>query len=360
MFRKILFMSLLFVFSNAATLTDVLDRKVEVKDGVEKVVLTFYFEEYFVTTGEEGVSKIAGWSKGYWKGRREATWQAFLKKFPSIDQIPDVGYVGKNTLSFERIVSLKPDVVLFAKNDYEKVKQNLKNLDSSGIAAVFVDFHDENLQNHMKSMEILGEIFGKQDRIAEVNKFYKSKFELVEQRLAKAKNTTKPKVYVEFSEKAGASVFGVSYDDKMWGAFVSAAGGENIAKGLIKGASSPLNPEFIVNKNPDIIIFAGNYFPNGGKNIPLGYGVSKQEAAANFNDYAQRSGWQNINAVKNHKIYAIYHDLSRHIFDFEGILFFAKKIHPELFADIDPTAELKEFFDKFYRVEFSGTWMIDF
>ena len=322
--------------------------------------MTFYFEEYFVTTGEEGISKIAGWSKGYWKGRREATWQAFLKKFPSIDQIPDVGYIGKNTLSFERIVSLKPDVVLFAKNDYEKVKQNLKNLDSSGIAAVFVDFHDENLQNHMKSMEILGEIFGKQDRIAEVNKFYKSKFELVEQRLAKAKNTTKPKVYVEFSEKAGASVFGVSYDDKMWGAFVSAAGGENIAKGLIKGASSPLNPEFIVNKNPDIIIFAGNYFPNGGKNIPLGYGVSKQEAAANFNDYAQRSGWQNINAVKNHKIYAIYHDLSRHIFDFAGILFFAKKIHPELFADIDPAAELKEFFDKFYPVEFSGTWMIDF
>ena len=175
MVRKILFISLLLVFSNAATLTDVLDRKVEVKDGVEKVVLTFYVEEYFVTTGEEGVSKIAGWSKGYWKGRREATWQAFLKKFPSIDQIPDVGYVGKNTLSFERIVSLKPDVVLFAKNDYEKVKQNLKNLDSSGIAAVFVDFHDENLQNHMKSMEILGEIFGKQDRIAEVNKFYKSK-----------------------------------------------------------------------------------------------------------------------------------------------------------------------------------------
>ena len=72
MFRKILFISLLLVFSNAATLTDVLDRRVEVKDEVAKVVLTFYFEEYFVTTGEEGVSKIAGWSKGYWK-------RAFLK-----------------------------------------------------------------------------------------------------------------------------------------------------------------------------------------------------------------------------------------------------------------------------------------
>ena len=36
MVRKILFISLLLVFSNAATLTDVLDRKVEVKDRVEK------------------------------------------------------------------------------------------------------------------------------------------------------------------------------------------------------------------------------------------------------------------------------------------------------------------------------------
>lgn len=74
--------------------------------------------------------------------------------------------------------------------------------------------------------------------------------------------------------------------------------------------------------------------------------------------YAQRPGWSELNAVKNGRMYALYHDLSRHIFDFAGLQFFAKTIHPDLFDDLDPDAALREFHEKFYPVEYTGTWFL--
>ncbi|QKF85244.1 iron ABC transporter, periplasmic iron-binding protein [Campylobacter blaseri] len=360
MFRKLVLIVLFSIFACATEVIDILDRKVDIKDNPKRVVLTFYFEEYFTATKDDGIDKIVGWSRKYWEGRRQASWDAFKEKFPQIDEIPDVGYGPKNTISFEKIISLKPDVVVFALNDYAKVKNNLANLEAANIPAVFIDFHDQKLSNHVKSMEILGEIFKTQDKVKKVVEFYKSKFEIVQNRLKNIPNFKKPKVYLEFSEKDGPSVFGGTWDDKMWGAFANIAGGENIAKGIVKGTTATINPELIIAKNPDVIIFAGNYFLNSYKNIPLGYGITKEQAKANLKAYATRPGWNSINAVKNGHIYALYHDLSRHIFDFTGVLFFAKALHPEIFSDIEPEEELKKFFDEFYPVKYSGTWMISY
>lgn len=360
MLRKFLLITLFLLTTYASELTDILGRKVSVKDDVKKVALTFYFEEYFSVTGDEGASKIVAWSQKYWLGRRQSSWDAFIKRFPELEKVADIGYGPKKTISFEKIISLKPDVVIFAKIDYNFVKNNLEKLEKAGIASVFIDFHDENLQNHIDSMRILGKIFKKEDKVEKIVDFYTAKFKLVQDRLAAQKDLKKPKVYAEFSEKAGAKQIGVTWDDKMWGAFITLAGGQNIASGLVKGNSAVLNPELIIAKNPDVIIFAGNYFLNSYNNIPLGYEISQDVARKNLKAYENRMGWKNINAVKNKRMYALYHDLSRHIFDFAGILFIAKAIHPELFSDIDPEAELKYFFDEFYPVKFSGTWMVKF
>ena len=62
--------------------------------------------------------------------------------------------------------------------------------------------------------------------------------------------------------------------------------------------------------------------------------------------------------MKSGRMYALYHDLSGHIFDLAGLQFFAKPIHPDLFDDLDPDAALREFHEKFYPVEYSGTWFL--
>ena len=74
--------------------------------------------------------------------------------------------------------------------------------------------------------------------------------------------------------------------------------------------------------------------------------------------YKTRDGWANLDAVKNNRMGGLYHDLSRHIFDFAGAQFLAKMIQPELFADLDPEANLAEFFERFMPVDLDGVWTI--
>lgn len=356
--KKIILALILFINCvYGIAINDIMGRNVEVKDKKElKFVLGFYFEEYFAVAGEKGIDNIAGWSKGYWLGRRQSTWDEFIKKYPQINSIPDVGYSAKGTLSLEKIISLEPDVVIMPMFDYKKFAPEIDKLNELGIATIFIDFHKQTIENHNKSIEILGKLLKNEKRAKEINKFYNKQMELVQNRMKNVKH--KPRVYVEFSAKEGPATFGPTYGNLMWGALVQNCGGDNITKDAIKGSSGTVNPELIVDKDPEVIIFAGNYFDNSYDNIPLGYSITKEQASANLDKYAARPGWSNITAIKNKQMHALYHDLSRHIFDFAGTIYFAKVIQPELFKDIDPEKTLAEFFDKFYPVPLSGTWMI--
>lgn len=340
--------------------TDLCGRNVKLEKPAEKVVLTFNFEEYFAVTGEEGRSKIVGWARAYWEGRRQSTWDVFTEKYPELKEIPDVGYVPKNTFNVETVISLKPDLVLMAKNDFDSVQTDLDRLEAAGIPVVFVDYHVQTQENHEKSTLLIGEVMGQKEKAQELVDYYQEQTSIVTERIAEAgADLHRPKVYVEFSEASGPETFGASYGKQMWGALAEQCAGENIAKDLVEGASSPIMPEQILAANPDIIIFAGNQFADSDVNVGLGYTSEKDLAVKNLNSYGeQRPGWSELNAVKNGNMYALYHDLSRHIFDFAGLQFFAKTIHPELFEDLDPDQTLREFHERFYPVEYTGTWFV--
>ena len=345
--------------SDKIVLQDILGREVVLEGPAQKIVLTFNFEEYFAVAGEEGISNIAGWARSYWEGRRQSTWDVFTEKYPELKNIPDVGYVPKNTLNAEMIISLTPDLVLMPRNDYENVKTDLERLEAAKIPVIFIDFHLQTMENHCNSILLIGKAIGKESRAEEIVAFYKEQSDKVTELLAKLEDSApRPKVYMEFSEAAGPEAFGATYGKQMWGALIYQCGGDNIARELVKGANGTIAPEQILAADPDIVIFAGNQFANSNVNIGLGYTSDEGTALKNLISYAHRPGWEDLNAVKNKKMYALYHDLSRHIFDVAGLQFFAKAIHPEVFQDLDPNETLKEFHERFYPVEYTGVWMI--
>ena len=88
------------------TLIDLAGRTVSVHVPVERVVLTFYFEEYVpVEGGDDPFKRIVGWNRGYWEGRRPKIWETFKSAFPEINDIPDVGYINKGTFNAEKVIS---------------------------------------------------------------------------------------------------------------------------------------------------------------------------------------------------------------------------------------------------------------
>lgn len=353
----------LAVFCSAAaageiTVTDVLGRPVTVQQPVERVVLTFNFEEYIAATGEEGLSKIVGWSAKYWKGRRQSTWDAFVKAFPAVASIPDVGYIQKNAFNAEAVMALRPDVVFMAQNDFKLVPDELKLFEGAGIPVVFVDYHSQTVENHCKSTLLFGRILGQEKRAQELADYYAANFAKITDRVATLTGP-RPKVYMEFSgDKSGPAVYGPTWGKKMWGAIVENCGGDNIARDLVPGANGEISKEQVFVANPDVIIFTGNYVSDEALNVGLGYEARADVARARLEGYKSREGWGELKAVRGNRIGALYHDLSRHIFDVAGMQFIAKMLYPEVFADLDPQAALQEFYDRFFPIPLTGAFMV--
>ena len=335
--------------------TDMKGRTVTLPADIQRVVVTFNMEEYFAVAGDEGIDKLVGWSHKYWEGRRQDAYDAFTAVYPQLAEIPDVGYNGD--ISIEAIISLQPDVVLASSTgaNYNALEPAFENLSAAGIECVFFDFHKQTVETHCQSVQLLGKILGQEDRANEIADFYTRQMAVVTDRLADLPDEARPRVYMEFS--MGPGEFGNTWSEQMWGALIRTCGGTNIAAGM-EGASVEIAPEQIISSNPEVIILACSPRSDVSDNVVLGYGADEILAHAHLESYKGRPGWSNLDAVRNNRMGGLYHDLSRHIFDFAGAQFLAKQIQPELFADIDPEAELAEFFDLYMPVDLDGVWTI--
>lgn len=335
--------------------TDMKGRTVMLPADIQRVVVTFSMEEYFAVAGEEGIEKLVGWSHKYWEGRRQDAYDAFTAVYPQLADIPDVGYNGD--ISIEAIISLQPDVVLASSTgaNYNALEPAFDNLRAAGIECVFFDFHKQTVETHCQSVQLLGTILGQEERAQEIADFYTEQMSVVTERLADLPDEARPRVYMEFS--MGPGQYGNTWSEQMWGALIRTCGGTNIAAGM-EGASVDIAPEQVISANPEVIIFACSPRNDVSDNIVVGYSADEALAREHMEAYKTRDGWANLDAVKNNRMGGLYHDLSRHIFDFAGAQFLAKMIQPELFADLDPEANLAEFFERFMPVDLDGVWTI--
>lgn len=341
--------------SGTMEVTDLKGRTVTLPANIERVVVTFNLEEYLAVTGEAGVDKLVGWSHKYWKGRRDDAYNTYTKALPALESIPDVGYNGD--ISIEAIISLQPDVVLASATgaNYNALEPAFDLLHQAGIEVVFFNFHKQTIETHQQSIQLIGKVMGQEERAAELALLYEEQMNLVYDRLKNLDDEDRPSVYMEFSR--GPSVIGNSWSEQMWGAQIRECGGVNIAAGQ-EGASVDVPAEQVLAANPDYIIMSGCLQSDDTDNVVMGYGADRELAREHLEAYKSRDGWSSLNAVKNNNMGAIYHDLSRHIFDFAGAQFLAKTLHPDLFADIDPEANLAKFFSDYMPVELDGVWTL--
>ena len=341
--------------SGTMEVTDLKGRTVTLPANIERVVVTFNLEEYLAVTGEAGVDKLVGWSHKYWKDRRDDAYNAYTKALPALESIPDVGYNGD--ISIEAIISLQPDVVLASATgaNYNALEPAFDLLHQAGIEVVFFNFHKQTIETHQQSIQLIGKVMGQEERAAELARLYEEQMNLVYDRLKDLADEDRPSVYMEFSR--GPSVIGNSWSEQMWGAQIRECGGVNIAAGQ-EGASVDVPAEQVLAANPDYIIMSGCLQSDDTDNVVMGYGADRELAREHLEAYKSRDGWSSLNAVKNNNMGAIYHDLSRHIFDYAGAQFLAKTLHPDLFADIDPEANLAKFFSDYMPVELDGVWTL--
>jgi iron complex transport system substrate-binding protein len=343
------------------TVTDMAGRQVSVTVPVKKVVLGCAKDlpTFAVVAGEDFPRKIAGWGA---TAVRPSAWDQgiFLKykeKYPEIEAISDVGSHAQGTFSVEKVISLKPDVVIFPLwlllNEYPSVAEDIARMEGVGIPTVFIDFGDKPLENTIPSTLLLGTLLGKEERAKEIMNFFQKQVNEVVSRMQKIKKP-KFKVYLEAGGK-GPSGYGSTCGNHSWCGFVVKAGGINIAEGIIKRWGQ-INPEYLLKTNPDVIIIVGLEPPSS---MRFGYPVNPEESRQVLKAYTERPGWNNLSAVKNGRVYGVFNNyLIFNIYNFAVIEAISKWFYPDEFKDLDPEANLREFHKKFFPVNYSGVWMI--
>ncbi len=167
--------------------------------------------------------------------------------------------------SLERIVTVKPDIVLVTipeqtriKNELEKLKIKTYNSSPATIGDIF------------KDIMTIGQILNASDRADSLIDSLRDELARVTQILV----TDTPKVYLEISPQPLVSVGSSSYINEM----ICLAGGKNIFGDL--GVDYPvISQEELLKRNPDIIFIL-------------------HDARV-----GQRLGWKEIGAVRNNRIY---------------------------------------------------------
>ncbi len=345
------------------TVTDVAGRQVSVTVPVKKVVLGYakHLPTLAAVAGEDFPGKIVGWGLSRLNTMNVCDLHPFLKykeKYPEIGIIPDVGSDGQGTFSVEKVISLKADVVIFPLfkllNDNEGTNETIAKLEKAGIPTVFIDFFAKPHENTIPSTLVLGALLGKAKRAQEIVDFYQRRVNEVVSRLQKI-DRPKPKVYVEHGSMGPAECVW-TFGNFAWGVMVVNAGGLNITEGIVKKRWGPINPEYLLKTDVDVIIISGPEPP------PLkrtGYHGKPEESRRILKAFTERVGWNNLSAVRNGRVYGVFNSyLPYNIYNFAVLEALAKWLYPDEFKTMDPEADLREFHKKFLPVDYSDAWMI--
>ncbi len=211
--------------------------------------------------------------------------------------------VGGVKVNLEKIVSLRPDLVVSVKFS----DGTIERIAGAGIPVLVVD--PQSLGDVARTAILLGHAVGADgDALAgEIQR----KLDALKQKVAAA--TTKPRVFHEVDASEPTKPFTVgpgSYINDL----IVLAGGTNIAANA--GSAYPqISLEEVVKADPEIIVLGD-----------AEYGVTPEQVAA-------RPGWSGISAVKDRKVFPISDSLVSRPGPrvAEAAQAYAQLVHPELF-----------------------------
>ena len=240
---------------------------------------------------------------------------------------PDVKDVGAyTTLNSEAILQLNPDVIL---SYGSHTPSNIDAIKALNLTVVYVDCY--RLAGLNEDAYILGELTGKKEEAQRYIRFNQKYMDLVESRLA---NLTPDEIPTAYSESL--DYYALTSNSNIGQTF-SALHIRIIYDDPEAPEAVKVSAEWIVQKNPDIITKTGS---------------SKESFLSLRDKIANRTGFKSLKAVQSNQVYIYNNELvgssPRGVI---GLVYFAKAIYPNRFADIDPDAVRREYNREFGVVD---------
>lgn len=345
-------------------LTDLAGRTVRVPAKIERLLLGEgrLLPALAIVEHDDPTRRLAG-MMGEFELLDPAGYEQWRRRFPRLEHVPRIGRSSSGSFSVEQAIAVRPQVAIFAlgggHGPGDRDREAIERLQAAGTAVVFVDFRREPLRNTPRSIRLLGALLGQPQRAEAFAVQYEAQLARVTERLARARPAA-PTVFLE--NRVGLSEGCCDTMVGLVGQLLDAAGGDNIARGLVPGDFGTLNPEWLIARQPQIYIGTGIGSIAGAERHPLrvilGPGVPPEAARASLQRAVQRRGIARLRAVQEGRAYAIWHHFYNSPFNVVAVQVFAKWLHPELFADLDPQSTLDDLQARFQPLALDGTYWI--
>ena len=223
------------------------------------------------------------------------------------EEVSEKEKVGGMEFNVEKIISLKPDLVLAHGGSMGMSSEGLGQLKDAGITVLVVN-DSKTFADVYASIEMIGKATGTVEEAEKLVNDMKSKVEEIQEKSAAVKEEDMKKVYVEVDPSL-YTVGKNTFMDEM----LTMIKAENIVK---EEGWPQLNQEAIIEANPDVIITTYGYYVENAVEQVLG-----------------REGWQDINAIKNKQVVDVHSDKvtrpgPRLV---EGVEELAKAVYPDIF-----------------------------
>ena len=306
---------------NSRTIADGAGRQVEVPENVGSIVCvgvgalryTCYVGAQDLVIGVEDYEVKPGMSRLY--------------NYVNFDKFKDLPVVGTNGEPYtEQIIELAPDVIVMSKSasvDADDLQAK------TGTPVVVVPGSDTTLdQNAYDTICILGELYGKQDRAAELTDYLQDLQKDLDERTKDIPDSSKPSVYVGGVSFKGHH--GFEGTEAGYGPF-ALIHANNLADTTGQNGAFNIDLEQVLAWDPDVIFVDFN-------------GMSLIQE-----DYAKNPDYYNaLTAVQEGKVYSqisFRSSASNLETALADAYYAACVIYPEQFADVDPVAKAEEIFE---------------
>lgn len=251
-----------------------------------------------------------------------------VEMYPHVKDVPVPKSSG--AINIEELAKCNPDIV-FVKGDTARNEAEVYKMNKCGIPFLVIEFN--NMKEQQAAITMIAEALGINEQAQKYNSYYQQCIERVAEKVATIPEEDRIRVYHSVNEATRTDIRGTLPAD-----WIQAAGAKNVSIDqelrLVDGKHYASleqiliwDPEYILVNEPAVVGYIMNH-----------------------------EHWRPLQAVKDKRVLALPNGISRwgHYSSLETplvVMWTAKTLYPDKFADIDMVAETKYFYKEFFRMD---------
>lgn len=251
----------------------------------------------------------------------------------------ETGYTDGSSVNVEELMKLEPDIVFYSDTDKE-IGDQLINAGFTAVAVSVSKWDYDCIETLNNWIDLLSQIFPENNRVSEVEEYGQKSLDLISERVSSLSDEDKARVFILFQYTDTNIVTSGKHFFGQW--WCDASGAVNVANELENDNSVAVNMEQVMAWNPEVILVTN---------------FTTAQPDDLYNNTFGSYDWSGIDAVVNRRVYkmplGLYRSYTPGADVPVSLLWVAKTIYPDLFDDIDVTAEAKEYYKNVFGLELS-------